>query len=133
LQALGGGDAALCAQLYAWQADAYMGLAARAAAGTRHQTSIVSKAENYVDKAGDCECTIQQLIRRGGLYLTRLIPAVDFRKIGDSNGECNMLAKKSLVARIRGDESLAEDWATKYVTLNKKLCNQGYETGIVSA
>jgi hypothetical protein len=46
---------ALCAQLYAWQVDACMGLAGRAGDGTRHQTSLVSKTETYVDKAGECE------------------------------------------------------------------------------
>jgi hypothetical protein len=43
-----------------------------------------------------------------------------------------MLAKKSLVARTRGDENLAEDWATKYVTLNQKLYDQGHENRIAS-
>jgi hypothetical protein len=36
-----------------------------------------------------------------------------------------MLAKKALVARTRGDVSLAEDWGVKYVTLYQKLFDQG--------
>jgi hypothetical protein len=34
-----------------------MGLAQRDGVETRHQTSLVAKAETYVDRAADCECT----------------------------------------------------------------------------
>jgi anaphase-promoting complex subunit 5 len=29
--------------------------------------------------------------------------------------ECEMLAKKALIAKLRGDEKLAEEWAENYL------------------
>jgi anaphase-promoting complex subunit 5 len=54
-QALGGGDAELCAQLYSWQADACMGLAGQASEDSRQRMSNMSKADEYLDRALKCE------------------------------------------------------------------------------
>jgi hypothetical protein len=96
-----------------------MGLAGGAEKGSRDQMNMVSKAEDYIDKAGDCESTItektwlcESLAHSFGL--------VDFEKIEDIRGECGMLAKKAVISRARGDLKLAQDWATKYTTLYQK-------------
>jgi hypothetical protein len=54
-KAVGSGDFALCAQLYSWQSDAYMGLAGLAGADkgglTPDALRLVDKAGNRVDLA----------------------------------------------------------------------------------
>jgi anaphase-promoting complex subunit 5 len=71
-----------------------MGLAGKAEAKSRQQASLLSKTEGYVDKA-----------------------IALYEKLQDLRGHCEMLAKKAIIARMRGDLKLAEDWATKYLTL----------------
>ena len=34
-----------------------------------------------------------------------------FKKAEDVEGECEQLMKKAVIARLRGDEELAEEWA----------------------
>ena len=43
-----------------------------------------------------------------------------YEKLQDLRGQCEMLAKKAIIARMRGDLKLAEDWATKYLTLYER-------------
>jgi anaphase-promoting complex subunit 5 len=74
-----------------------MGLAGKAEEGTRQRASLLSKTEGYVDRA------------------IRL-----YEKLQDLRGQCEMLAKKAVIARMRGDLKLAEDWATKYLTLYER-------------
>ena len=74
-----------------------MGLAGKAEAGSRQQASLLSKAEGYVDRA-----------------------IAMYEKLQDLRGQCEMLAKKAIIARMRGDLKLAEDWATKYLTLYER-------------
>jgi hypothetical protein len=42
---------------------------------------------------------------------------IGYKQIEDIRGECDTMNKKSLIARLRGDAELAEDWARKYVSL----------------
>ncbi|RDI80150.1 hypothetical protein Vi05172_g9914 [Venturia inaequalis] len=105
-QALGGGDTAVSAQLYSWQADAYIGLAG-ATTDPRTRTSLLSKSENYVDRAGHY-----------------------FHKILDTRSSLTLLAKKATIARLRGDDKLAEDWATKYHTFYQSEIVDGGEEGM---
>ncbi|KAE9976717.1 hypothetical protein EG328_002432 [Venturia inaequalis] len=105
-QALGGGDTAVSAQLYSWQADAYIGLAG-ATTDARTRTSLLSKSENYVDRAGHY-----------------------FHKILDTRSSLTLLAKKATIARLRGDDKLAEDWATKYHTFYQSEIVDGGEEGM---
>ncbi|QDS68475.1 hypothetical protein FKW77_010842 [Venturia effusa] len=105
-QALGGGDTALSAQLYSWQADACMGLAG-ATSDPRTRTSLISKSEHYVDRAGHY-----------------------FHKISDTRSSLSLLAKKATIARLRGDSKLAEDWATKYLDFYQTEIVEGGEDGI---
>jgi hypothetical protein len=41
----------------------------------------------------------------------------DYKRIEDIRGECDTLCKKSIISRSRGDISLAEEWAGRYITL----------------
>jgi anaphase-promoting complex subunit 5 len=126
VQALGSGDVALCAQLYAWHADACMGLAGAATENPRLRASYVSKAEAHIDRAA--KCTYSRLsnvmcrlsyhrpppLRQG---LTRILNWIGYKQIEDIRGECDTMNKKSLLARLHGDAELADDWARRYVSL----------------
>ena len=50
-QSLEGGDCFHCAQLYSFQADAYMGLASVEPEDSRQQAAKIGKAEIYLDHA----------------------------------------------------------------------------------
>jgi anaphase-promoting complex subunit 5 len=71
-----------------------MGLAGKAEPSTRQRASLLSRTEGFVDRA-----------------------IVLYEKLQDLRGQCEMLAKKAIIARMRGDLKLSEDWATKYLTL----------------
>ncbi|KAF9735308.1 anaphase-promoting complex protein [Paraphaeosphaeria minitans] len=91
-QSLENGDVHAAGTLYSHMGDAYMGLAgiedASTAAGLRLRAMRVSRAELYIDRAREC-----------------------FKKAEDVGGECEQLMKKAVIARLRGDEELAEEWA----------------------
>ncbi|KAF2488915.1 hypothetical protein BU16DRAFT_531956 [Lophium mytilinum] len=95
-QALESSDLSLCADLYSIQADAYMGLAGledgNTSAGLRQRATNVNKADLYIDRARECA-----------------------KRIEDISIECEMLAKKALIAKLRGDEKLAGEWAENYL------------------
>jgi anaphase-promoting complex subunit 5 len=74
-----------------------MGLTGKTEAGSRQRASSLSKTEGYVDRA-----------------------IALYEKLQDLRGQCEMLAKKAIIARMRGDLKLAEDWATKYLTLYER-------------
>jgi hypothetical protein len=40
-----------------------------------------------------------------------------YKRIEDIRGEADTLHKKSLIARVRGDVDLAEEWASRYLSL----------------
>ena len=37
-----------------------------------------------------------------------------YKKIEDTAGECEQLMKKAIIAKLRGDEKLAEEWAENH-------------------
>jgi hypothetical protein len=45
---------------------------------------------------------------------------LDYKHIENLEGECEMLAKKALISRLRGDYELADDWAARYVNTKRK-------------
>ncbi|KAF2757294.1 anaphase-promoting complex protein [Pseudovirgaria hyperparasitica] len=94
-QCLENGDTELCALLYSFQADAYMGLAGRAEEAGRRRTACVSKAEVYIDRARQ-----------------------HYKRIEDWRGECEMLKKRAIIARVRGDDNLANDWAAQCLSVH---------------
>jgi hypothetical protein len=54
-KALESGDAALCAQLLAWQSDAYMGIAGGNLDDRVESLWAMSEAKDYADEAESCE------------------------------------------------------------------------------
>ncbi|KAK3061142.1 hypothetical protein LTS18_006924 [Coniosporium uncinatum] len=93
-QAIEDGDLLLVANLYSLQADAWMGLAGQQSAQeqARQRTKNVSKAEMYIDRALEM-----------------------YTQINSLRGRCDMLAKKALIAQLRGDAGLAQKYAEEYV------------------
>jgi anaphase-promoting complex subunit 5 len=101
-QALEGSDNLLIGTLYSHLGDSYMGLAGPNAvvkssvsplspSSNRSTSANVAKAELYIDRARDC-----------------------YKKSGYLAGECEQLMKKAIIAKLRGDEKLAEEWAQNY-------------------
>jgi len=54
----------------------------------------------------------------------------DFHKILDTRSTLSLLAKKATIARLRGDNKLAEDWAAKYLTFYQSEIVEGGEDEI---
>jgi len=99
-QAIEGGDISLVANLYSLQADAWMGLAGQQSAQeqARQRMKNVSKAEMYIDRALELNTQIDSL-----------------------RGKCDMLAKKALIAQLRGDVGLAQKYAEEYVAVTEAV------------
>jgi anaphase-promoting complex subunit 5 len=57
----------------------------------RSRSTNIAKAELYTERARDC-----------------------FRNAGYLDGECEQLMKKAIVAKLRGDEKVAEEWAMRH-------------------
>ncbi|KAL6712591.1 APC5 protein [Coniothyrium glycines] len=104
-QALEGPDILLTGRLYSHLADSYMGMAdpqcnsaKRASHGSlfsipssRVRAAHIAKAELYIDRTRVC-----------------------YKKVGHLAGECEQLMKKAILAKLRGDEKLAEEWAQNH-------------------
>jgi anaphase-promoting complex subunit 5 len=91
-QSLENGDNMLSGTLYSHLGDAFMGLADPAKTNEpRLQTSYVAKAELYIDRAREC-----------------------FKRTAYLDGECEQLMKKAIIAKLRGDEKLAEEWSQNH-------------------
>jgi anaphase-promoting complex subunit 5 len=69
-----------------------MGLAGKDAPDSRQRAAKVNRAEFFIDRAREC-----------------------YKRVEDIAGECEHLFKKSVIARLRGDEQLAEEWAQNYL------------------
>ena len=111
MQALEGVDNMLVGALYSHLADSYIGLAnpspSSSTAVNRPVTPLtpkvasspspracstnIAKAELYIDRAQDC-----------------------FMKAGYLEGECEQMMKKAIIAKLRGDEKVAEEWAMRH-------------------
>ncbi|KAH7078559.1 anaphase-promoting complex subunit 5-domain-containing protein [Paraphoma chrysanthemicola] len=102
-QAIEGTDNLLIGTLYSHLADSYMGLAdpnretkaadspSSSPSSPRSTANNVAKAELYIDRAREC-----------------------YKKSGYLAGECEQLMKKAIIAKLRGDEKLAEEWAQNH-------------------
>ncbi|KAF2279554.1 uncharacterized protein EI97DRAFT_498983 [Westerdykella ornata] len=94
-QALENNEPLSCGILYSYLADSYVGLAGCAgpamSTGNRSRITQMSRAGLYIDKALNC-----------------------FKEVKDVHGECEQIMKKALLAKFRGDEKLAEEWAQNH-------------------
>ncbi|KAF2397501.1 hypothetical protein EJ06DRAFT_514944 [Trichodelitschia bisporula] len=94
-QTLTGGDAHLCAQLYMYLGDAFMGLAGTQQGDAR--IASLSKVEHSIDRAQAYSA-----------------------KLGDSKTELEGIAKKMLVAEVLGQHGQTEERANEYIRLHVK-------------
>lgn len=91
-QSLENGDNMLSGTLYSHLCDSFMGLADPAkTTEPRLRNSYVARAELCIDKAREC-----------------------FKKNSYLDGECEQLMKKAIIAKLRGDEKLAEEWGQNH-------------------
>lgn len=102
-QALEGADNLLVGTLYSHLGDSYMGLAdpnkapeskaspKSSPSSGRSMAASVARAELYIDHAREY-----------------------YKKSGSLTGECEQLMKKAIIAKLRGDEKLAEEWAQNH-------------------
>jgi anaphase-promoting complex subunit 5 len=101
----------LTGTLYSHLADAYMGLAnpnptpaptahpivtspstpRPSSSSNRTRNAKFAKAELYVDRARDY-----------------------FKRAAYLDGECEQIMKKAIIAKLRGDEKVAEEWAMRH-------------------
>ena len=89
-------DCDLSAHIFAYLADAHMGMAGQAKAGTPKRKEQMTKALEYLDRSFD-----------------------DFSRIEDVQGQCEMLAKKATIMRLNGDMLLANDYAAQYLDIKR--------------
>lgn len=87
-------DTSLIARLFSVQADAFAGLAGNNVQTPIQQQKYLARASDHLDKA-----------------------EIHARRVDDLRLQCSLFARQSLIARTRGDISLAENWAEKYLRL----------------
>ncbi|KAB8240399.1 anaphase-promoting complex subunit Apc5 [Aspergillus flavus] len=96
-QILESSDCALAARAYSLLVDANMGIAGKARSqGSGQNVEYMNRALEYLDCAYD-----------------------QYEKVGDIKGQCEMVAKKATVMHLTGDLVLANDYAAKYLDLQR--------------
>ncbi|KAE8139658.1 anaphase-promoting complex subunit 5-domain-containing protein [Aspergillus pseudotamarii] len=96
-QILESSDSALAARAYSLLVDANMGIAGKVRSqGAGQNVEYMNRALEYLDCAYD-----------------------QYEKIGDIKGQCEMMAKKATVMHLTGDLVLANDYAAKYLDLQR--------------
>ncbi|PLB51673.1 anaphase-promoting complex protein [Aspergillus steynii IBT 23096] len=103
-QVLEANDCDLAARAYSLLVDANMGVAGKLWAQGQGQGSANSPAKKeYMNRALEyLDCAYEQ-----------------FEEIEDIKGQCEMMAKKATVMHLTGDLVLANDYAAKYLDLQK--------------
>jgi anaphase-promoting complex subunit 5 len=113
-QALEHSDQALEGLLLSHLADSQIGSAGMVkdldTNGVRLQSTNINRGEVNIDRARGCKYNV--LTMAGERYTE--IATIGFRKIEDIEGECEQLMKKAILAKLRGDEQLAEEWAQNH-------------------
>ncbi|KAF2105828.1 anaphase-promoting complex subunit 5-domain-containing protein [Lophiotrema nucula] len=112
-QSLESADHTLTGMLSSQISDSYIGLAgledASTTQGARARASYISRAEMYIDRARDAYKTVE-----------------------DIEGACEQLMKKAVLAKLRGDEKVAEEWAQNYNRMwedNQERISEGRTVG----
>ncbi|OGM45991.1 anaphase-promoting complex subunit Apc5 [Aspergillus bombycis] len=96
-QILESSDCVLAARAYSLLVDANMGFSGKARSqGSAQNVEYMNRALEYLDCAFD-----------------------QYEKIGDIKGQCEMMAKKATVMHLTGDLVLANDYAAKYLDLQR--------------
>ena len=89
-------DCELAGRAFSYLADAYMGLAGEAKAGSIKQREQMNQVLEYLEKG-----------------------FAEYSRIEYIDGQCEMMAKKATVMRLTGDIVLANDCAAKYLDLQR--------------
>jgi len=100
-QALEGSDNLLVGTLYSHLADSHMGLASP---DHENPSTGLSSLKSTWSRAAD--------IAKADLYIDRAREY--YKKCEYFDGECDQLMKKAIIAKLRGDEKLAEEWAQNH-------------------
>ncbi|OWY42017.1 anaphase-promoting complex protein [Alternaria alternata] len=110
-QALEGADTMLTGTLYSHLADSCMGLGNPDASPP---TSNTGSQRPSTPKAGEqaSNRTCSGNIAKAELYVDRATEC--FKKAAYLDGECDQLMKKAIIAKLRGDEKVAEEWAMRH-------------------
>ncbi|KAI9798535.1 MAG: hypothetical protein M1825_005316 [Sarcosagium campestre] len=87
-------DVALAAQSYSWLVDAHMGIAGQAEAASPERNECLMRASDFIDAA-----------------------FLEYSRLQDIVGQCEMMAKKGKIMQLVGDTVLANDCAARYVAL----------------
>lgn len=122
---------ALTAKLYAYLADANMGLAGQSESDTKAgENEEVPQRER---ETRGTEAT-KAAVKRRDEYLKRAAMAVqrafdEYSSIEDINSQCEMMAKKAVIMKVLGDMALAADYAAAYVELKKKAESLALDRG----
>ena len=87
-------DCVLTAYVFSCLADSHMGMAGKPNAATLHRKEQLNKALEAISRSFD-----------------------EYAKIGDIQGQCEMMAKKATIMHLNGDPVLANDCAAKYLDI----------------
>ena len=78
--------------------------------GARLRALNVNCAEMYIDRARECKYSASDT----GSSVENADRCSGFKRVEDLDGECEQLMKKAIIAKLRGDETLAEEWAQNH-------------------
>lgn len=96
-----------------------MGMAGREEAAPQLRSSHVDKAETYIDRAAARKCL--HVCSAVLPYTAADVSCVTvYHDIEDVRGECEMIAKKAIIARLRGDGQMANLCAERYLALHRR-------------
>lgn len=109
----------LTGMLYSHLADSYMGLAEPGAKSKLHHM-VAREVSPGPPRAHAIHMARTELcIDRSRAY---------FHSVGHVDGESEQLFKKAVVAKLRGDEKLAEEWAQNHNEIWKESGNSARTT-----
>ncbi|KAF2839022.1 putative anaphase-promoting complex subunit Apc5 [Patellaria atrata CBS 101060] len=107
------GDLALVAHLHGHMATAHIGLAGKYISIPSSSPSTPSRATTP-----DFSPPVLTHLSRAEFFLDNALEC--YTHLEDVEGQCECLMKKSIVARVRGDEGVSEDWAQRYLDTRRK-------------
>lgn len=114
-QASEGVDDMLIGMLYSHLADSHMGLAGP----SNKSTSLLTHTHPLQSPSSRIRSTN---LAKAELFIDRARKY--FKKSEYLEGECEQLMKKALMAKMRGDEKLAEEWAQNHNKVLKEATSK---------
>ncbi|KAJ5040424.1 uncharacterized protein L3040_006080 [Drepanopeziza brunnea f. sp. 'multigermtubi'] len=91
-------NCSLNAQLYSFLVDAHMGLAGQAESGSAKRKENLTRSLEFIDRSFD-----------------------EYSALEDIKGQCEMMAKKATIMKVVGENVLANDYASAYLDLKKRV------------